>query len=242
MQLFYTPDIESDEYTLSSEESRHAIGVLRLRTGDPIWLTDGRGILFRAVVVEPSAKASVVRVVERFPDHGRKPYRLHIAIALTKNTDRYEWFLEKATEIGVDRITPIDCDRSQRRSVKHERSEKVILSAVKQSLKAYVPLLDPLTSSESFIRSDYGPSLKFIAHCDEKTGDARRELFRELSADPGENYVVMIGPEGDFSPAEVELAAQNGFIPVSLGESRLRTETAGIMVASLAMMAQCRTK
>lgn len=230
MQLFYTPDIQTDIYTLSAEESRHAVGVLRLKEGDPIHLIDGRGTLFIAEVITPSAKACTVHVVSRTKDHGARPYRLHIAIAPTKNIDRYEWFLEKATEIGIDRISPIICDRSERKVVKHDRSEKIILSAVKQSLKARLPQLDEQCTIREFLAQDFSDYDKYIAHCD--TSVERLELNRVLSR--GGRYVILIGAEGDFSPAEVVAAHTAGFRSVALGESRLRTETAGVAAALMA--------
>jgi len=239
MHLFYTPDIQSDIYTLSAEESRHATSVLRLKASDRIHFTDGAGTLYLGEIIDPSPKACVVKIIERSEEYGKRPYDLHIAIAPTKNIDRYEWFLEKATEIGIDRITPIECMRSERRIVKQERSEKVILSAVKQSLKAYYPQLDPLTSSSELFKSGFSTPHKYIAHCDDNDSpEGRKDLFDELSNYPSQSYIVVIGPEGDFSPEEVEIAIENGYLPVSLGSSRLRTETAGVMAAAMAAMSQ----
>lgn len=248
MHLFYTPDLTRDAlYALAPEESRHAVGVLRLRPGDEVRLTDGRGTWCEAEVMAGStAKACLVRIVSREENHGRRPYRLHVAIAPTKNSDRYEWFLEKATEIGIDRITPIVCDHSERRSLRRERGEKIVLSAVKQSLKAYVPQLDELAAFREFVASAAADDTsvykeRFMAYCDEGTPLAERvALFPTLAASAAagrREYCVLVGPEGDFSPEEIALARGAGFVPVTLGESRLRTETAGVMAAATAQLA-----
>lgn len=248
MHLFYTPDMtDAALYRLGPEESRHAVGVLRLRAGDAVQLTDGRGLWCGAEVMPGStAKECCVRIVSREENHGRRPYKLHVAIAPTKNTDRYEWFLEKATEIGIDRITPIQCDHSERKVLRRDRGEKIVLSAVKQSLKAYAPQLDELTPFREFIASAAGEGTpiykeRFVAYCDEGAPLADRVgLFQAMSgaaAADRREFCVLIGPEGDFSPEEIALARGAGFVPVTLGESRLRTETAGVMVAAMAQMA-----
>lgn len=248
MHLFYTPDLtEAAHYTLGPEESRHAVGVLRLRAGDPIQLTDGRGLWAEAEVLSgATAKECAVRVLKRTDNYGRRPYKLHVAIAPTKNIDRYEWFLEKATEIGIDRITPILCEHSERKVLRRDRGEKIVLSAVKQSLKAYVPQLDELTPFREFIASASAEGTpiykeRFVAYCDEGTPlQDRVALFPALSgaaAGSPKEFCVLIGPEGDFSPAEIALARAAGFVPVTLGESRLRTETAGVMAAAAAQLA-----
>lgn len=249
MQLFYTPDLtEAAHYTLGPEESRHAVGVLRLRAGERIQLTDGCGLWAEAEVLPgATAKECAVRILSRTENYGRRPYKLHVAIAPTKNIDRYEWFLEKATEIGIDRITPILCEHSERKVLRRDRGEKIVLSAVKQSLKAYVPQLDELTPFREFIASASAEGTpiykeRFVAYCDEGTPlQDRVALFPALSAvvsagSPKE-FCVLIGPEGDFSPAEIALAREAGFVPVTLGESRLRTETAGMMAAAAAQLA-----
>lgn len=249
MHLFYTPDLtDAAIYALGPEESRHAAGVLRLRSGERVRLTDGRGLWCEAeILAGSSAKECRLRILSREENHGRRPYRLHVAIAPTKNSDRYEWFLEKATEIGIDRITPIRCDHSERKVLRRERGEKIVLSAVKQSLKAYVPQLDELTPLRDFIASAAADKAegtliykeRFVAYCDEGTPlQDRIELFPAMSASglPRE-YCVLIGPEGDFSPEEIRSARNAGFVPVTLGESRLRTETAGVMAAAMAQLA-----
>lgn len=245
MHLFYTPDLTpSSLYVLSEEESRHAVGVLRLRAGERVQLTDGAGAWCEAEVMEGStAKACQVRILSRTERYGQRPYRLHVAIAPTKNADRYEWFLEKATEIGIDRITPILCDHSERKVLRRERGEKVVLSAVKQSLKAYVPQLDELTPLREFLAGAADLSGgRYVAYCDEGTPLAERvELFGAMGEEAQRGrreFCVLIGPEGDFSPEEIALARGCGFRPVTLGESRLRTETAGVMAAAMAALAR----
>lgn len=223
MHLFYTPDIVPPVHTLPEEESRHCVRVLRLGAGDRLHLTDGRGTLYVAEIVDAGQKRCTVRVVETREEWGRRPYRLTMAVAPTKNIDRYEWFLEKATEIGCDTFVPIECDHSERRIIKPEREVKVITSAMKQSLKAYHPVLEPMTSVKEVIRRPFA-GVKMIAHCDPAA--PRRFIGDVLSA--GDDALVLIGPEGDFSPDEVALAREHGFTEISLGDSRLRTETAAI--------------
>lgn len=232
MQLFYTPSISSDFYTLSAEESKHCVQVLRLKTGDTIYLIDGRGGLYTARITEASARGCVVNVVERQSEYEKRPYELHVAIAPTKNIDRFEWFLEKATEIGIDRVTPLLCDHSERKILKTERCEKVVLSAAKQSLKAYLPQVDELTKFSAFIGGSFEGYQKYIAHCEHDI--ERVELSQALES--GGKSVVLIGPEGDFSPAEIEQAMRAGFKCITLGKSRLRTETAGVMTAAICSM------
>lgn len=244
MHLFYIPDIptDADDCALTGDEARHAMGVLRLRAGERVGLTDGRGGWYEAEILpDSSTRECRMRVVARETDYGCRPYKLHVAIAPTKNIDRYEWFLEKATEIGIDRITPLLCEHSERKTVRRERAEKIVLSAVKQSLKAYLPRVDELTPFEEFIAS--GDTLyknRLVAYCDEGTPLRERvEFFPALRAagEAGREFCVLIGPEGDFSPGEIAAARQAGFVPVSLGPSRLRTETAGVMAAAAVQLA-----
>ena len=229
MQLFYSPGIISEYYRLTPEESTHCIRVLRKKRGDTIQLTDGRGNLYTAELLDDSPKGCEVKVIHIEKEYGKRPYTLHLAVAPTKNIDRYEWLLEKATEIGVDIITPLECEHSERRTVKKERSEKVITSAVKQSLKAYHPICEELTPFHSFISREWKDAQLFIAHC-EKEAD---KILLSRAARPNGNYVVLIGPEGDFSLQEIEEAHRRGFKDISLGESRLRTETAGVMATAM---------
>ena len=231
MQLFYTPEITLPEYTLPEEESAHCQKVLRLGAGDELYLTDGRGNLYRAVVQQPDPKRCRVRITETLPRYGERSYGLTVAVAPTKNIDRYEWFLEKATETGIDRIIPIECRHSERRILKRERSERVVTSAVKQSLKAYRPQLDELTPLGEVIAMPFRGT-KLIAHC--HPGTPRRFIGNVLPR--GGDTLVLIGPEGDFSEEEIAAARAAGFTEVSLGESRLRTETAALAVVTAAAL------
>lgn len=223
MQLFYAPDITPPLYTLPEEESGHCVRVLRLGVGDRLHLTDGKGTLYLAVVEEPHPKRCTVRVVEEHHEWEKRPYRLTVAVAPTKNIDRIEWFVEKATECGIDRIVPILCDHSERKVVKGERLEKIAISAMKQSLKAYLPTIEPLTPIRMLLAEEF-EGTKLIAHCEE---DMER-IFMGEKLRRGEDVMVLIGPEGDFSKAEIEAARKAGFVEISLGKERLRTETAAL--------------
>jgi len=222
MHLFYTPDIKATIYQLSEEESKHCIRVLRLKKGDQVNLIDGRGGFYLADIVDDHPKRTELHIVEAQQAYQKRNHHLHIAVAPTKNIDRFEWFLEKATEIGIDEITPIICDRSERKEVKTDRANKIITTAIKQSLKAYHPILNEQSTFKNFILSAKA-DLKYIAHCEENSKIAIKDSFKKEI-----RYLVLIGPEGDFSSAEIELALQNGFVPITLGESRLRTETAAL--------------
>ena len=219
--MFYCPDI-LHSFTLSEEESQHAVRVLRLQAGDELEVVDGAGGYYLAVVTNPHPKHCEFQIKETITEYGKRDYRLHIAIAPTKNIERLEWFIEKCTEIGVDEITPILCRFSERKIIKPERLEKIIVSAAKQSLKAYFPILNPMCSFRDFIQQTT-VSQKFIAHCYEQDKQLLQRVYQKSS-----DAVILIGPEGDFSPEEVQAAIQHQFQPVSLGSSRLRTETAGI--------------
>ena len=229
MQLFYAADFTAPEYTLSEEESRHAVKVLRLVEGDTLHITDGRGSLYRCEVASAHQKHCLVRVVEHFDEFEKMPYRLTMAVAPTKNIDRYEWFLEKATEIGVTEVVPIVCEHSERKVIKAEREEKVITAAVKQSLKAYHPHLAEITPFAKLVRAEF-TGRKFIAHC----GDAVKEKrYLASTLRKGEDVMILIGPEGDFSPEEVQLAVANGFEEITLGTQRFRTETAAVVAVDM---------
>ncbi|MBO5759384.1 MAG: 16S rRNA (uracil(1498)-N(3))-methyltransferase [Rikenellaceae bacterium] len=228
MQLFYAPDITLPDYTLSEEESRHCEKVLRLSVGDTLHLTDGRGGMYTARMASTGRRCTV-HIEEYTPDFEQLPYRLTMAVAPTKNIDRYEWFAEKATEVGLDRIIPIECAHSERRVVKTERVDKIVVSAMKQSLKAYKPEVEELTPFKKLIERPFD-GLRLIAHCEPTE---RRPLKEGVT--PGANVLLLIGPEGDFSHDEIVAAREAGFIEVSLGEMRLRTETAalaGVMFVS----------
>ena len=222
MTLFYCPTI-SDTRALSEEESQHAVRVLRLQVGDEIALVDGVGGFYKARISNPHPKHCGFEIIESQTEFGKRNYKLHIAIAPTKNIERLEWFIEKVTEIGIDEITPVICRFSERKIVKEERLEKIIISAAKQSLKAYFPKLNPLCTFDELLKTQ-SASQKFIAHCYEED---KRLLQTEIQK--SSNILVLIGPEGDFSKDEVHKAISLGFMPVSLGESRLRTETAGVV-------------
>ncbi len=223
MHVFYTPDINSDEYVLNEDESKHCIKVLRLGAGAQVYLIDGRGGLYLAEIISEAKKHVTLSVLETTLEYQKRQHHLHIAVAPTKNIDRIEWFLEKATELGIEEITPIICDRSERRIVKEDRLYKVITSAVKQSLQAYHPILNPQISFFDFL-SKPNDSVKMIAHC---IDGEERQYIGEVT-EPGKHYTILIGPEGDFTPAEIELALQNGYKPLTLGNTRLRTETAAL--------------
>jgi 16S rRNA (uracil1498-N3)-methyltransferase len=222
MHIFYTPDINSDTYVLSEEESKHCVKVLRLDTGSLLYLVDGKGGFYTAIVADPHPKRTKLKIQSKVENFGKRNHYLHIAIAPTKNIERIEWFLEKATEIGIDEITPIICDRSERKDIKTERLNKVITSAIKQSIKAYHPKLNEAVRFSDFIIKN-AQSQKFIAHC----MDGGKTTIKEQLI-PNSNYLVLIGPEGDFTLEEVGAAVNNNFIPASLGNSRLRTETAAL--------------
>ncbi len=227
MQLFFTPDIGSANiYTLPEQESKHCVRVLRLSEGDKINLTDGVDNMYEGEILDANHKACALQIINKIAEYEKRRYYLHVAIAPTKNIDRYEWFLEKATEIGIDEITPIISEHSERKQIKPDRLERVIVAAMKQSLKAYKPQLNPLIDMGSFLNNQVGSEFKGIAHCN--AGD--KKLVKEIYK-PGQNAVLLIGPEGDFSPEEVKLAINSGFEEISLGASRLRTETAGVVAA-----------
>ncbi len=227
MHLFYTPDIHSgDLYTLNEEESRHCSRVLRLKEGDTVFLTDGKGTLFETVVDSDSFRKTTVRITSIRTDWGARSYRLHIAIAPTKAFDRFEWFLEKATEIGIDQITPLICEHSERKTIHQERLNRVLIAALKQSIKATLPVLNTPEPFQTFIDHP-GSAKKLIAHYDPQNTHLKDNYSR------GDGVLILIGPEGDFSPEELHQARDAGFVPVNLGSARLRTETAGVVACSM---------
>jgi RNA methyltransferase, RsmE family len=222
MQLFYTPDISSNP-ELPEEEARHCIRVLRLAEGAEIGLTDGKGYFYKAIIEQANPKHCLVSIKETKQQPSLWPFHLHIAVAPTKHIDRLEWFAEKATEIGIDAITCLKCRYSERKELKPERIEKILISAMKQSLKATLPQLTGMTDFKAFIKQPF-EGKKFIAHCEE----GKKPLLKQV-CQPGENALILIGPEGDFSTEEIALAKEAGFTAISLGESRLRTETAALV-------------
>lgn len=224
MQLFYNSDISelNNSFTFPKDESRHIVKVLRKKVGDTLYITNGNGFLFTAKITIADQKNCVVSIEN---SEFKKPtdYQLHLAVAPTKMNDRYEWFLEKATEIGITSITPIFCDHSERKNVKLDRFEKILQSAMKQSLHLYLPTLNQPMSFKDYINQDFSGDL-FIAHCEETD---KKSLKNEIK--PNKEITILIGPEGDFSVNEIETAIKNKFIPVTLGNTRLRTETAAIV-------------
>lgn len=236
MRLFLSDDCTGTYATLLPDDSHHCTRVLRMGVGDELWVTSGDGTMCRALVANPDSSACEVEIVERIADYGRRPFHLHIAIAPPKNNARTEWFVEKAVEIGIDRITPIVCDRSERGTLKTDRLERIALSAMKQSLKARRPLIDPpiklldfLQNLDSHIQSfKHSHIQKLVCYC---SGDERHTLGQLYT--PGTDALVLIGPEGDFSPNEIGQVLSQGFLPVTLGDSRLRTETAALYAVTV---------
>jgi 16S rRNA (uracil1498-N3)-methyltransferase len=224
MHLFYTPDIQPThpQYFLSEEESKHAIRVLRLNVGDEVQLIDGRGGLYTAGIKDAHPKRTILQINSVTTEFNKRNHYLHIAIAPTKNIERLEWFLEKATEIGIDEISLIICQRSERKEAKTDRLNKIITAAIKQSLKAYHPVLNETESLAKLMAREFDGQ-KFIAHCE----DGEKVNLKDAII-PGGKYLILIGPEGDFTPKEIEDALSNGFKAITLGESRLRTETAAL--------------
>lgn len=222
MHVFYTPDIQI-KAELPEEEAQHCIRVLRLTTGDEITLTDGKGCFYRAEISAATNKRCMVTILETIGQDPLWEGHLHIAMGPTKNMDRNEWFAEKATEIGMDELTFLNCRYSERKVIKTERIEKILVSAMKQSLKARLPKLNPMIDFDKFIEQKFDGQ-KFIAHCYEGEKPLLKDVFKR-----GEDALVLIGPEGDFSEEEVKKALDKGFAPISLGKSRLRTETAALV-------------
>lgn len=224
MQLFYNPYISktTEQFTFPKDESKHIVKVLRKNTGDTLHITNGNGWLFTAEVTLPNINKCLVSIIAKEKQE-KHEYNLHLAVAPTKMNDRYEWFLEKATEIGIDTITPIICDHSERKVIKPERFERILQSAMKQSLSCFIPKLNDAISFKDFMKQEHEGDL-FIAHCEETD---RKSLKQTLS--PKNDITILIGPEGDFSTKEIEMALANKFIPVTLGASRLRTETAAVV-------------
>jgi 16S rRNA (uracil1498-N3)-methyltransferase len=221
MTIFYSPDILENS-VLSEEESLHCAKVLRMNAGEEVFVVDGKGGQFRAKIITPHPKRTMVDILERQTIPTGRPAPIHIAIAPTKNMDRLEWFAEKVTEIGIDEITPVFCRFSERKTLNAERMQKIIVSAMKQSQKAHLPRLNLPCNVHQLIHSA-SEAQRFIAHCYESEKRLLQHVYDKVTP-----ALVLIGPEGDFSQEEVELALGKGFLPVSLGNSRLRTETAGV--------------
>lgn len=231
MELFYSDNISAGQVFLDQEQSTHCVRVLRHREGDVISVIDGLGSLFECRLVDANPKAAVATVVSETPDFGAHPYHLTMAVCPTKNIDRFEWFAEKATEIGVDVIAPVFGDRSERRVLKTDRIRRLAVSATKQSLKGRVPEVREPVSVAEFVASAPEGSLKLICYCEDD--ESRRVSVHEaLAASDAREVMVLIGPEGDFSPEEIAAALSSGWKPVHLGSSRLRTETAAVVAAT----------
>lgn len=223
MQLFYNTDLSSGLVQLTRDESLHAVKALRMRQGDTIHLTDGNGTLAEGEIVTADTSACTVQIIKRtFRDH-RAGYHLHLAVAPTKNADRIEWLVEKAVEIGIDEITPLITHNTERTRLNHDRLQKIAVSAMKQSLHTHLPIIHPETQYNDFVNQNTS-AVKLICH-----GHYDHPLTISQACQPNHDAVVIIGPEGDFTPDEISLADRCGFLPVTLGPSRLRTETAALM-------------
>jgi len=224
MQLFYSPEINPSNktFSFSKEESKHIVKVLRKSVNDNLLVTDGKGNIYHSKITLADAKNCMISITN-IETQQPLNYKLHLAVAPTKMNDRYEWFLEKATEIGISEITPIICDHSERKVIKKERYQKILESAMKQSLNCYLPILNDAISFKEFTKENH-ESQKFIAHCEETQKQSLKKALKTQT-----DTLVLIGPEGDFSPKEIELALSHNFKPVTLGETRLRTETAAIV-------------
>ena len=232
MQLFYSSNIQKPKLFLSLEETNHAKNVLRLKEASLVNVVDGKGILYQCIVTSLKGKEAELEILSSAESIPKHPYYLHIAIAPTKNIDRIEWFVEKAVEIGIDEISFIQSERSERKHINVERMDKIAIAAMKQSIKAFIPKINEMQSLTNFNSNFQLSTINYqlyIAHLE----DNRKLLFDQIRL-PNQpaNYLILVGPEGDFSPNEIALCVKNGFQPVSLGSSRLRTETAGIVACS----------
>ncbi|MFP4468430.1 MAG: 16S rRNA (uracil(1498)-N(3))-methyltransferase [Bacteroidales bacterium] len=230
MHVFFVHELSGDLLSLPEEESRHCAKVLRLQPGHEVAVTNGEGLWCLASIEEAHPKSSLVKIIERKEAYGKRPFRLHMAVAPTKNIDRFEWFLEKATECGIDEITPVFCAYSERRIIKPHRLEKILVAAMKQSLRSYLPKLNPAIELEDYLRQPV-PEHAFMAHCAE---GKKRTLAGSYQT--GKDLTMLVGPEGDFSPEEIEAALEAGYQAISMGSHRLRTET-----AALALCVQANT-
>lgn len=231
MQLFYVPEVSGNQVRLDETESKHAIRVLRLGKGEKVNIVDGKGGFYMAEIADANPKKCMLQILSKIKEFGKRNFHLHIAIAPTKNNDRFEWFLEKATEIGIDEITPLITEHSERKTLNTERFEKILVSAVKQSVKAYLPKLHQPVAFKELV-TNAAEEKKFIAYVDENHRDHLKNRVQM-----NDHVLILIGPEGDFSKTEIELALKNGFVPVSLGASRLRTETAGVVACHIVNLA-----
>ncbi len=231
MNLFYAIEIKGNFGYFNEEEARHCVQVLRKKVGDLVHFVDGFGGYYQGKLVETGKKNCVAEILNNTANYGKRSYSLHLGIAPTKNIARFEWFLEKATEIGVDKITPLLCQHSERRKIRMDRLQKILITAMKQSLKAYLPKLNELLEFNQFMlasSSDCETAQKYIAHCLHEPENHLKNNFTK-----GQDVILVVGPEGDFSEEEIGLANAHGFRSITLGQSRLRTETAGIVACSM---------
>ena len=226
MHLFYSPHIQTPEHTLPPDESLHCTRVLRLKKSDTVYLTDGKGSMCTGKVLDPDPAGCRILITHIIENYGARPYHLHLAVAPTKNMERFEWFVEKATEVGVDIITPLICERSERKQCKTDRAERIAISALKQCKRAQIPVIEKAVKFEDFLKSPVLEGASAAIACCEAPGE--RTPAVQWVRQAGERIVVLVGPEGDFSPAEVSAAIAAGCTPVDLGPSVLRTETAAL--------------
>ena len=226
MQLFYNPNIDeqTQSFFFDKEESKHIVKVLRKKDSDILYVTNGQGLLFETEITLASDNKCTVKI-NGIEKKARSNYRLHLAVAPTKMNDRYEWFLEKATEIGIHEITPILCDRSERKVINKDRFDKIVLSAMKQSNECFLPQLNEAVTFKEFLKKQ-NEGLQFIAHCEETDKKTLKSVLVK-----NQNITILIGPEGDFSQKEIALALENSYTPITLGTTRLRTETAAIVAS-----------
>ncbi len=227
MRFFYVPDIRDAEVYLSEDESKHCIRVLRLGKDDKVKLVDGKGNLYTGVIREPDLRKCRLEIVHIEQEYGKRDHYLHLAIAPTKSSERFEWFLEKSVEIGIDEITPLICERSERKHIREDRAEKIMVSAIKQCGRAYLPILNPVSDLEPFVLASEN-SHKIICHCESDELPVLGDVIRDKST-----ALIMVGPEGDFTRDEINLARKNDYYEAGLGPFTYRTETAGIQVCSI---------
>jgi len=225
VEIFFSEKISGNHVELDEEESHHVIKVMRYRIGKELMVTDGKGKLFKTKLISESKEIGAVEIVETIKEEPKPSPEIHMAISPTKSIDRFEWFLEKATEIGVSEITPILSQRSGRDKIKHDRLNKILISSMKQSLRLWLPKLHPIISFHDFVIPQSTIRIpKFICHCQSQNLPFLKSLYQ-----PKQSVLILVGPEGDFTRDEVTLAEQNGFVSANLSEARLRTETAGIV-------------
>ncbi|MCI1639921.1 MAG: 16S rRNA (uracil(1498)-N(3))-methyltransferase [Bacteroidales bacterium] len=240
MEIFYSNDFHGNICRLDKDESGHCVRVLRHKSGDIISVIDGEGTMYECRITDDDPREVRAEISKGFENWGRHPYNLHMAVCPTKNNDRYEWMLEKSTEIGLDRISPVIGERSERKVFKTERAGKILLSAAKQSLKSVIPVISEPETVREFIqkygktetKEQDGKILRMIAYCFDTTETEKSSVKKVLDSFNGNNIIILIGPEGDFTVSEAEYAISEGFVPIHLGDSRLRTETAAVVACT----------